>query len=121
MNKSSLQRFIRNELKLCTTDTERQVVEFIGKTDGIFIGNCFGRITATVKPENEKIFGVSWDKSRLQYKSRIYIKNKAVLIGSHKHKLDAAKSRWKAEVRFGHTGCFTTSSALSYIKNNDKQ
>jgi len=65
-----------------------------------------------------RITGVHFHKRKQNFEARIKINYKVIYLGNYKTKLEAARARWKAEVKFGYPTCNLTSSALEYIKQH---
>lgn len=66
------------------------------------------------------ITGVYWDKSKQRWKATIVIFYRKFYLGSFKKKLNAAKARWKAELKHGFQSCNDDSSAYLYIKERER-
>ncbi len=63
------------------------------------------------------ITGVWWDEKCQKWRVRIMISGKHFHIGYFNSKINAAKARWKAEVKHGFPNCNTTSTAHLYIQS----
>jgi hypothetical protein len=82
---------------------------------------CNMRNCKLCKINTSGISGVNWNKHNKKWVSRITVNKKRVYLGIFDNKLDAAKARWEAEVKYGWPNCNTTSSAYLYIKNYEKR
>ncbi len=67
------------------------------------------------------VTGVSWLEKNNKWQVHIKIPNKAVYLGLYETKLEAAKARWEAEVKYDFPNCNTTSSAYLYIKRKENE
>jgi len=68
------------------------------------------------------IAGVYWYKRAKKWQGSIQDKNhKRVHIGMFTSKLEAAKARYAAEIKYEYPNCNTQSSALEYIKSYERR
>jgi len=74
------------------------------------------------KYKNNKsgVTGVSWSKELNKWYSQIAVNKKIIYLGIYINLLDAAISRWNAEVKYNFPNCNTTSSAFLYIQKHNK-
>jgi hypothetical protein len=72
--------------------------------------NCKQRITCS-----SGVTGVSWHKRRSKWAAQIRVPNKKINLGLYETKLEAAKARWDAEVKYEFPNCSTTSSAYQFL------
>jgi hypothetical protein len=79
---------------------------------------CNCRNCGIAKNNTSGITGVRWHKNSNRWQANISVNSKLVHLGIHKNKLDAAKARWEAEVKYGYPTCNTTSSAYLYLKEH---
>ncbi len=82
---------------------------------------CNMRNAKVFSTNHSGITGVCWYKNRSQWLVYIIIKNKQISVGLYDNLLEAAKARWEAEVDHNFPNCNTTSSALKYLKENDRE
>jgi hypothetical protein len=82
---------------------------------------CNMRNARVYKDSFSGVTGVCWRKETSKWSARIKISSKNIYLGHYETKLEAAKARWQAEVKYGFPNCNTTSSALKYIKENDNE
>ena len=78
---------------------------------------CNSRNHNTLKNNTSGITGVCWHKKYQKWYADIKTTDKRVFLGLFDFKIDAAKARWKAEVKYGFPDCNTTSTALQYIRD----
>jgi len=71
-----------------------------------------------IRKENiSGITGVSWYKRGKKWRAHIQDKNyKLLYLGSFASKLEAAQTRYAAEIKYKYPNCQTQSSALKYIE-----
>lgn len=75
------------------------------------------RRNSVVKGTNKSgITGVFWSARHKKWVVSIKIKSNSIHLGHFAEKIDAAKARWDAEVKYGYPNCNSTSSAYQYMK-----
>ena len=79
-------------------------------------GSCNARNCNVSKRNKSGVTGVVWLKKSKNWGAEIMVFGKAITLGNFAKKLDAAKARWKAEVKYDFPNCNTTSTAYLYIK-----
>lgn len=77
---------------------------------------CNTRNSKTYNTNTSGITGVCWNKEHQAWQVYITVSEKRIHLGRFKSKLDAARTRWNAEVRHKFPNCNTTSSAYLYIQ-----
>ncbi len=82
--------------------------------------SCNIRNCKTRSDNTSGITGVYWNTQRQKWFSHIAIPGKRISLGLFNSKLNAAKARLSAEIKFGFPGCNSTSSAYLYIQNAEK-
>lgn len=60
--------------------------------------------------------GVYFSKRRHKWIARITIAYKGLYLGGFVNKRDAVLARWRGEIKYGFTDCYTNSSAYLYLK-----
>jgi len=80
---------------------------------------CNNRNKSLDKRSTSGVSGVTWDKTRNQWRSWIRgdIKGKTVFLGRFALLKDAVMARWKAEIKYGYPGCNSESSAFLFLQN----
>ena len=81
--------------------------------------SCNMRNCKIRKTNKSGITGVCWHKKNNKWTATIRIHKKNIDLGRFDSLLDAAKARWNAEVKYGYPNCNTTSSAYTYLKDNN--
>jgi len=80
------------------------------------VSNQCNTINAPVPVNNKTgIKGVHYDAKRDKYRSQIKVFGKYIFLGRYKSLLNAAKSRFEAEVKYGFVKCVSDSSAYEFI------
>ena len=64
------------------------------------------------------IKGVCWEKARKKWLAQIRNGKKVINLGHYASKLEAAKARHTAELKYGYNSCRKQSSALDFININ---
>lgn len=82
---------------------------------------CNLRNSNISKRNKTGITGVCWHKAAQKWHARIHISYKNINLGLFINKLDAAKARWNAEVKYGFPDCNTISTAFLYLQENESQ
>lgn len=77
---------------------------------------CNMRNCSIAKNNKSGITGVHWFKKLQKWQAHITISGKTFHLGLFKNKLDAARARWNAEIKYGFPNCNTTSSAYLYLR-----
>ena len=77
---------------------------------------CNTRNSKIYNTNTSGITGVKWHKRKRKWRSEIMISGKTIHLGYFDLKLNAAKARWKAEVKYGFPNCNTTSTAYLYLQ-----
>lgn len=77
---------------------------------------CNSRNCSISKNNKSGITGVCWQKTMNIWTAQIMISGKAKHLGCFNSKLDAARARWKAEIKYGFPACNTTSTAYLYLR-----
>lgn len=65
------------------------------------------------------VTGVGFNKRSKKWRARITVGDKQINLGGFKNFDKAAKSRWKAEVKYKFPNCCTDSSACNYLKGKN--
>jgi hypothetical protein len=76
---------------------------------------CNSRNCKVGKNNKSGITGVCWYRETGKWLVQIKIPNKNIYLGLYETKLEAAKARWDAEVKYEFPNCNTTSSAYQYL------
>lgn len=76
--------------------------------------NCNIRSTNT-----SGITGVYWHEKAQKWVSQIKVSGKQINLGQSKSKVNAARTRWNAEVKYEFPNCNTISSAYLYLKERN--
>jgi hypothetical protein len=82
---------------------------------------CNSRNCKVGKTNRSGITGVSRCNKLSKWRVNINILNKKIHLGYYDTKLEAAKARWNAEVKYGFPSCNTTSSAYLYLKEHENE
>lgn len=80
---------------------------------------CNMRNLSTNKNNKSGIAGVYWSRERKKWVAQISVLNKILGLGRFNSKIDAAKARWNAEVKYGFPDCNTTSTAYLYLQGKE--
>lgn len=80
--------------------------------------SCNVRNSSISRRNTSGITGVSWDNQYQNWRVHIRINDIAINLGRRVKKVDAARVRWNAEVKYGFPNCNTTSSAYVYLKEH---
>lgn len=91
------------------TDNRRNNLREVSQT-------CNTRNKSLMKNNKSGITGIGWHKRDKKWWSQIMVFGKQIHLGYFDNIVDAAKSRWNAEVKYGFPNCNTTSSAYNYLK-----
>ena len=81
--------------------------------------SCNMRNKSIYRNNSSGITGVSWDNQHKKWRVEIMTSGKSIFLGRFTSKLDAAKARWEAEIKYGFTNCNTTSTAYLYLKSHN--
>ena len=80
---------------------------------------CNVRNRLVQKNNNSGITGVHWNKQCKRWVCFISIYHKRIHLGYFNTLKEAAKARWKAEVKYDFPNCNSTSSAYQFLKEGD--
>jgi len=78
--------------------------------------SCNTRNSKIRNTNNSGITGICWHKQAKKWMAEIRIFKKSKYLGLFDNLLEAARSRWEAEVKYGWPDCNTTSSAYLYLQ-----
>jgi len=80
--------------------------------------SCNSRNTGNREDNTSGIKGVHWDTTRHKWVVNIRIEGKTIYLGGHACLTEAAATRLAAEQAEDWPGCYTTSPAYMYLKEN---
>ena len=81
--------------------------------------SCNLRNCSLSKANKCGVTGVKPNENSTSYKVYITIMGKRLHLGCFNTLVEAARTRWEAEIKYGFPNCNTTSSAYLFLKDND--
>jgi len=82
---------------------------------------CNLRNRGKMRSNSSGVTGVHYNKERKHYRATIMVDKKAISLGYHETKREAANARHKAEIYYNFPNCSTTSSALEYLNESQEK
>jgi hypothetical protein len=82
--------------------------------------SCNKRNQKVSKNNTTGVSGVYWKSDNKMWCCTIGAGGSKIFLGYFKNKLDAAKARLEAEVKYGYPNCCSTSSSYQYIQKHEK-
>ena len=80
---------------------------------------CNIKNSCMLRNNTSGVKGVGWHKQEKKWRAYIMINNKQISLGLYINKVDAAKARYEAEIKYDWSCNTKESSSLTYIKKHE--